>query len=480
MEMLVAFSVFEKDVDALQRLLKWCGHLGPYPEHSAVIVCDAATPFDKAITCLKLAKSMFKTAAIITNGQSVIGWVEGPKSLFITTAKHAAGWGLPFLLMETDSIPLKRGWLDQISVEFSACGRPFMGHVYECHQVGLPSHLMSGIGVYAPDIVEAIPAIEAGANWDVAMTDYVLPRAHHTKLIHHLWGEPHRSPSFARKAIPPDVFGIDQLPPEAVIWHRDKTQSLIRLLERQMFPAEVKTEQIVACFNVHAGDIGLAVHHSNWLRTMGRFGSHKAIICHDPSCPVLPLNALEQNLRFCFERVETFVYQRPPLPSYPHAANWAWQSIALHMTNQTAPWLFFEADAVVLRRDWLERLQAEYDDCCKSWMGPHVKGMAHANGSMIYPADAAHRMGTAMACTDQAWDYHAASDYMADCHDCSHLLQHVWSIVGEDACEVGGGQIPANVTLDRARRWVKPGAVCIHRIKDVSLVNLLLSGEFRP
>lgn len=479
--MLVAFQTFAGDVLELHRLLKWCARLGPYPEHDALICADAATPYDKACEALKLAKAMFRTANITTNGESVIGWVEGPKSLFIKSCEVAAERGCPFLLMETDSIPLRRGWLDAVAAEYAGCGKPFMGYFYDCQQVGLPSRLMSGIGVYGIDIVEAFPAIRAGANWDVGMTEYVLPRAHSTKLIHHLWGSPEHKPSFARRAIPPDVFGLDQLPKDAVIWHRDKSQSLIRLLERQMFPAEFPTEPIAVCFNVHAGDIGLAVLHSKWLRQMGRQNQHKAYICHDSSCPIPPLNELHRELSAAFTSVEFFVYPRPPIPSYPQSANWAWQSIAHHMTHWKSPWFFFEADGIALKPDWLDQLQREYDEAGMSWMGSVVPHLGHVNGSAIYPPDAAHRMPRAMACLNDAWDMRAKDDMGTDRHD-SKLFFHLWVLVNRmpRPLNEAGSEPPTNITAAEVQQWLPKEAVYVHRIKGSSLLEVLISGQFKP
>lgn len=223
----------------------------------------------------------------------------------------------------------------------------------------------------------------------------------------------------------------------------------------------------------------MAVTHSAWLRKLGRQHEHKAIICHDPSCPITALNALEINLRAAFTEVDTFVYGRPPIPGYPQSANWAFQNIALHMAKQKSPWFFFEADAIALQPDWLEQLQNEYEQCGQDWMGSHVEGMRHANGSMIYPADAAQRMPKAMHCSDQAWDYHGAEDYMGQCHN-SRRMVHVWTLVNRMACPVGGGELPANVTAAEISQWLPPGAVYLHRIKDDSLLRLLISGEFRP
>ena len=479
--MLIAFQVCFKDAAELIRLLEWCQRLGSYKDHDALIAADAATPWDKALEALKLAKIMFRTATILTNEAPIDDWVSGPKSLFLLSARHAAKNGQAFLVMETDSIPLRAGWLDEIACEYAACGKPFMGHIYECNQPNLPSRLMSGIGVYSPEILNAEAMIQAGRNWDVAMTEYVVPRAHDTKLVRHLWGEPNRAPTFARKGVAgTEIFGLDQIPPEAVIWHRNKDGSLIRLLERKFFPELAKSVPITACFNVHAGDVDLAILHAKWLQKMGRKHSHTAIVCHDPSCPITKVTELRELLTPLFEKLETFCYSRPPVPTYPASANWAWQSTAFEMSRRGTPWFWIEADGICLKPDWLERLQFEYDGEGMSFMGAVVPHMGHVNGSAIYPADTPARMPRAMATPHgEAWDMRGKDDMGADRHD-SKLFFHLWTLVNRMPHPVGGGELPLNITADELRQWPIKDAAYVHRVKDASMLNLLLSGAWTP
>lgn len=479
--MIAAFSVCLKDSRLLIDLLKWIEFLGSCKDHVALIVADAATPFEDVLEAQTIADRVFKGCVVVTNDVSTVGWIEGPKSLFLTTAQWAQNNGQPFLLIETDAIPLKAGWLDAIAAEYAACGKPFMGHVYPSGNPSLPPWVMSGIGVYEANTYAKVKdAVQAGGNWDMAMTPVVVPEAHNTKLIHHIWGEMNNPPVFADENIPGTAqFCLKQINPEAVIFHRDKTHSIIRCLKRRDFPAAITTLPITVVFPV-AQDIPLALMHARWMRQMGCKHGHRAVISFDGTINVQLLNEFKNLIEPMFASVEMFTYPTPPVRAWPQAPNWAWQHVANHMSHQDRSWLWMEADAVALVPNWLEQLQAEYEKAKHLFMGPKVKGMSHANGCMIYPHDAAIRMPKAMAATTQAWDYICAPDMMHDCHDSSHLSQHIWSIMGEDAIEVGGGQVPVNVTPERAKRWIKPGAVMIHRIKDNSLLTCLMSGSYKP
>lgn len=464
-------------------LLLWNAKLGESKNHCALICCDAGTPFDEVIALRELAETMFREVRVTTNHVSVKGWPDGCYSLFTAAVKYIfTSWPQPFLILEPDAIPLRPGWLDALTEEYERCGKLFMGHIYGCEQPGLPSQLMSGIAIYPANAIEYLPPEPRPVHWDVQGAPAMVANGAHTPLIRHFFGQVGLPPIFVAQKTPQspvNAMTLEDIPKEAVLFHRNKDGSLQRLLERKLFPQEFK-QPLVVCFNVHAGDVNLALYHSQWLRTMAR-GQHwqyKAIICHDPSCPVTALNHFEQNLRHCFAEVGTCVYARPPIPQYPASANFAFQSVALFMAHGKSPWLWCEADAVALKPDWLDQLQAEYDRCGASWMGPHVRGMSHCNGVMVYPADAAARMPNTMRCgADQAFDMVAASDIMQDCHDCNHLFFHTWSILNGEWHPVGGGVVPSGITLDLAAKIPK-SSVAIHRVKDQSLVQLLLSGQY--
>jgi len=125
--MLVTFSVCLKDAHLLIDLLKWIEVLGPCKNHVALITADAATPFDDVLEARTIADRIFKGTEVITNDVPVSGWIEGPKSLFLTAAQWAKNAGMPFLQIDSDAIPLKPGWLDVIDATYKSCGQPYMG-----------------------------------------------------------------------------------------------------------------------------------------------------------------------------------------------------------------------------------------------------------------------------------------------------------------------------------------------------------------
>ena len=140
----------------------------------------------------------------------------------------------PFIWIEYNMIPLKRGWLDALVNAYRVCGKPFAGPI-----VPNMGH-MNGTGIYPADTPSRIPrGINATRTaWDVAMKPEMIQHCHDlSALMYHCWGvnggrlHPYHgtAPSFWHNDL------INQIPPSAMTFHRCKDGSLIdRLRERKV------------------------------------------------------------------------------------------------------------------------------------------------------------------------------------------------------------------------------------------------------
>lgn len=235
-------------------------------------------------------------------------------------------------------------------------------------------------------------------------------------------------------------------------------------------------------FPVAENDISLAIRHAQWLSRLSPLESrHEAVIAYDAAVATDKLEALLLALRKCFATVNAMALPIPPIKKWPFAPNWAFQHVALQMAYRGKPWLWLEPDCVVMKPDcWLRQLQAEYDRCGKNFMGPIVKPMGHMNGCAIYPADLPKRSPTAMSCQETAFDFAMKHEVIADCHDASHLMQHIWSVNNGVMSESQDGPPPIKMTESQARSWIHRTAVIVHRVKDDSLIKLLEAGYNAP
>lgn len=224
-------------------LLEWIHELGGCKKHEALLVADSGVDWQRCLEVKRLAAKSFKTVTLISNEKSVIGWVEGPKSLFLKAAQYVRRetYWQPFLQMETDAVPLKSEWLDQIEAVYREFNGLYMGHVYDCHQPGLPSKVLSGIAVYPFNILQLaeVELAKPNQHWDIAVTKAIIGKdvEQHTNLIYHRWGQKDLPPTFVDRktnASPINAFTQEDIPKEAVIWHRNKDGTLIELLRKKL------------------------------------------------------------------------------------------------------------------------------------------------------------------------------------------------------------------------------------------------------
>ena len=99
----------------------------------------------------------------------------------------------------------------------------------------LPSPYLEGVAVYPFDVMHTTVHWRDDLSWTLACAPDFVPLAANSPLFRHLWGEKDKPPTFAENNIPgTNVFCLRQLPPEAVMFHRNKDGSLIRLLRQRM------------------------------------------------------------------------------------------------------------------------------------------------------------------------------------------------------------------------------------------------------
>lgn len=144
---------------------------------------------------------------------------------------HLAQWanleGLDFMLMEPDAIPLTPVWWASIVREWRDSEWPYIGHIEPAHPSGgYPRH-MAGCGIYHHDVWRHVDPSRLDLAFDVSLGEHVVPLAQQSVCIQQVFGatEP---PRFRSQA------DVDRLVrDDAVIFHRNKDGSLIRLLEER-------------------------------------------------------------------------------------------------------------------------------------------------------------------------------------------------------------------------------------------------------
>lgn len=474
--MLCVFPTYKGDIDLLVSLLLWTKEIGGCKNHSALIVADAGISWDDCQNLVSIAGQSFSEVKLTVNESSVSGWINGSNSLWKTTAiyckeKKIDGW----LWMETDCVPLKSGWLDLIDVEYKEKKIPFLGCVYSCSQEGLPKELISGIAVYPMDAIDYFKD-ESNVAFDVQLSrhEHFKTLMGHTNLIQHFWGEMDLPPTFQIQKVsgsPKNVFTMQNLKPEAVIFHRVKDGSLIRIL-RQRTSVEPENPLLIV-LPVCNKDAHMMLKSIEWMLELHGKTKFDCLISYDTSIGKFWKDRVISVAGMVFKTVYEMSYPRPMKEVWPDACNIAFQSAARHIQIfHKRPWLWFEADCVALKSNWMDIFQSRYLSCGKPVMGAVVKGMWHLNGTAVYPKNFWSLSPSAMNTVDTAWDTVMMNDLHDKYTDASDILCHRWGMVNGELSHTEG-DAPHFAHASLVESLIPKTAAMFHRCKDGSLVDRL-------
>jgi len=206
----------------------------------------------------------------------------------------------------------------------------------------------------------------------------------------------------------------------------------------------------------------------------------KALLAYDTDVPKKELSKIKEVAEHAFEGVIDMCYPEwMGNPSWPNPQNYAFQKVAWEVIeNLKEPFLFWEPDAVPIRKRWAHDIWDAYQGCGKPFMGHVVHGAfkpnsMHLNGVAVYPADL-HIYSTAMMIPPEglAWDVAGADGCVQNARH-SELITNVWEIDGWNKVVTSGGIVPSFPDQKVVDDVVDFSAALFHRNKDCSLVHRL-------
>ena len=228
----VVLPVCNLDADLMLNMLDWVLALGNSQSHEALLSYDNTTMRGSVSRIAAKANACFSKVH-----QTSYGVPKG--TMFPQTAawQHAARtmemMQRPWLWLEADCVPLKSNWLMALQDEYDRCGRPFCGPI-----VHGPDHC-NGTAIYPANTPQLLPRTMSHTNnaFDVECRDEMGPNCFDSALWELAWGVTNgrldplsgiEMPSFPRGSPL-----LKQIGRNAVIYHRDKTGSLIERLRGQ-------------------------------------------------------------------------------------------------------------------------------------------------------------------------------------------------------------------------------------------------------
>jgi hypothetical protein len=484
--MTIVFPFHAGDAAEARRLLVWIERLGPCKKHDALLVTNSDCPWWIVLELMEIAQRVFSVVMVAANESPVSGWPAGANSLFATAAtfikqRAPAVW----LWLEPDAVPLKSGWADALSAAYEKCGKRYMGSIVPRldNDERLPKFHLAGTAVYHWGAVEDIgPFCSGMAAFDMASADVVVPKAINTHLIQHFWGRKNSAPTFVRNRGPGDsknTLPLSFIRSDAVLFHRCKDGSLIRLLEENLVPAAVPNSEFITVLPFYNGDYHAAKKNVEWMREICPATRFNAVVACDTETLRMYQERIVAIASEVFNKVNLFIYPPPKFHQWPEGANHAFQHVARHMRFIGKPWLWLEADAIPVRFDWLRILQRRYVSCGQPMLGSIVHPLGHMNGVGVYPFNLPDITPETMKCTGIAFDWVMKAKTIAITHDASDLICHVWSVKDGKTKSHGDGDCPSFKTSKDVDAWVCPGSVLFHRCKDGTLISRLREMKFR-
>lgn len=182
LKMLLIYPFCTEDYSLALENARWIAELGTVEAHQCLIVHDKLIAPEDAQAIEYALKPAFAKVARMPLRETLPG-IRGMNLLFRRAARQIAHIKAgPFLWMNPDAIPIRRGWLDAIEAAYKMLprGKVFLGHHL---QGAIP--FMGQIGVYPQDCEVHAPGL-VGADQNpffVNGAPGVVPKMGHTDLI---------------------------------------------------------------------------------------------------------------------------------------------------------------------------------------------------------------------------------------------------------------------------------------------------------
>lgn len=195
--MLVVIPVSNADEKLIPDFTSCLTLFGPYVKHDLLIVCRPSDAL-YGVRLFNKTRELFKSANIhVFNEDGIKGWPQGPNHYWKQTILFLNQRTIktPWLWMELDMTPLKRGWLDTLEEEYKECGKPCLGWVQDTTTitsdgvvVPIGKHLV-GAGIYPADI-DTVCKVWAYVDkistaFDVLCQWELVPVTHHSLFFQH-------------------------------------------------------------------------------------------------------------------------------------------------------------------------------------------------------------------------------------------------------------------------------------------------------
>ena len=219
-------------------------------------------------------------------------------------------------------------------------------------------------------------------------------------------------------------------------------------------------------------DVLQLIKNLGWMKTLGTDKTHDCLLSWDRTTNGSVVRQVVTLAKEVFCNVHQTSYGIPNGTGFPQT--FAWQHAARVMQKLDRSWLWMEADAIPLKKQWLSVLQNIYDNCRMPFAGPMVQGASHMNGTpAIYPANTPILLPRTMSHTQNAWDVECADEMRGRVKDIGHIAVARWGIKGGFLNELEGEAPSFPPGSHHLINQIPKTAVVFHRDKSGTLIDRL-------
>jgi len=222
---------------------------------------------------------------------------------------------------------------------------------------------------------------------------------------------------------------------------------------------------MIIALSFHDGDERLAVRVLEWARRLDEEVSRRGLLVFPHGCD--PTRVQEIAEQYFAGGVELVRYDKPMQGAWPQGKNAAFQEAARWMADKHADknWLWWEPDAIPLRKGWLDEIETEHKSLGSRVSG-YVFGSGWVDGVAVYPGRFLELSVNAMLCRAAPFDQVAGRDLLPVAAR-NKRFQVVWDV---------NGVAPTFKSRAETKRVLEKDAAIFHRCKDGSLIEILSQG----
>lgn len=235
MSLLVVLPFFYGDAHLLLNNLAWMKELDGKLDYDCLLSTDNFTDPEPGRA---LASTMFRKVEVFRyQAQPIKDWPWPQNNAFTSVSWHiAAKHKRPWIWVETDAVPMCKGWLDALWADYQKGGKPFGGHWNHA------TNVFNGVAIYPPEVarysenmmmVNLLDVKDASGKphqppWDAYGSKQVKPHLHQMNhLMQHIW----RNDATGEAWTFPDRASVERVIRNGVVlFHRCKNQSLVARL----------------------------------------------------------------------------------------------------------------------------------------------------------------------------------------------------------------------------------------------------------